>query len=375
MGNELIEVPMEVELLDTTIEKVQAAGYVAVPFTEISSYGLVGNELLKMVETIRTPGGEGIYRVTFPKGASETLSKFKDENAFFGAIRADKGFGGQARLTQLSFNPEQVFMAIALMDISIKLQEILETQKIMLEFLYAKEEAKIYGNFSMLNEAIQNYRYNWDQEKYIDQNIGLVRNIKNDMYKSIDLSKRQIQDILATPDDLHFVKSAGKKVQRLVRLIRNYHDAQYLLSYATFFETLLLKNFREENLDNIRNTLIAHANEYRALYQKSSSWAEHYITSSVNYKVAPVLFATDKMFEKGLKKIPIGLDKPYGAESELYRPVEEQVAPFGRYKETGTSVFAEEVKKINTINNCEVDMYIDGDNVYLLEDASNEKGE
>lgn len=375
MGNELIEVPMEVELLDTTIEKVQAAGYVAVPFTEISSYGLVGNELLKMVETIRTPGGEGIYRVTFPKGASGTLSKFKDENAFFGAIRADKGFGGQARLTQLSFNPEQVFMAIALMDISIKLQEILETQKIMLEFLYAKEEAKIYGNFSMLNEAIQNYRYNWDQEKYIDQNIGLVRNIKNDMYKSIDLSKRQIQDILATPDDLHFVKSAGKKVQRLVRLIRNYHDAQYLLSYATFFETLLLKNFREENLDNIRNTLIAHANEYRALYQKSSNWAEHYITSSVNYKVAPVLFATDKMFEKGLKKIPIGLDKPYGAESELYRPVEEQVAPFGRYKETGTSVFAEEVKKINTINNCEVDMYIDGDNVYLLEDASNEKGE
>lgn len=375
MGNEIIEVPMEVELLDTTIEKVQAAGYVAVPFTEISSYGLVGNELLKMVDTIRTPGGEGIYRVTFPKGASGTLSKFKDENAFFGAIRADKGFGGQARLTQLSFNPEQVFMAIALMDISMKLQEILETQKIMLEFLYAKEEAKIYGNFSMLNEAIQNYRYNWDQEKYIDQNIGLVRNIKNDMYKSIDLSKRQIQDILATPDDLHFVKSAGKKVQRLVRLIRNYHDAQYLLSYATFFETLLLKNFREENLDNIRNTLIAHANEYRALYQKSSSWAEHYITSSVNYKVAPVLFATDKMFEKGLKKIPIGLDKPYGAESELYRPVEEQVAPFGRYKETGTSVFAEEVKKINTINNCEVDMYIDGDNVYLLEDASNEKGE
>ena len=375
MENEIIEVPMEVELLDTTIEKIQAAGYVAVPFTEISSYGLVGNELIKMVDSIRTPGGEGIYRVTFPKGASGTLSKFKDENAFFGAIRADKGFSGQARLTQLSFNPEQVFMAIALMDISIKLQEILETQKIMLEFLYAKEEAKIYGNFSMLNEAIQNYRYNWDQEKYIDQNIGLVRNIKNDMYKSIDLSKRQIQDILATPDDLHFVKSAGKKVQRLVRLIRNYHDAQYLLSYATFFETLLLKNFREENLDNIRNTLIAHANEYRALYQKSSSWAEHYITSSVNYKVAPVLFATDKMFEKGLKKIPIGLDKPYGAESELYRPVEEQVAPFGRYKETGTSVFAEEVKKINTINNCEVDMYIDGDNVYLLEDASNEKGE
>ena len=369
MGNEIVEVPMEVELLDTTIEEIKAAGYVAVPFTEISSYGLVGNELLKMVETVRTPGGEGIYRVTFPKGASGTLSKFKDENAFFGAIRADKGFGGQARLTQISLNPEQVFIAIALMDISAKLQEILETQKIMLEFLYAKEESKIHGNFSVLNEAIKNYKYNWDQEKYLDQNIGLVRNIKTDMYKSIDLSKRQILEILATPDDLHFVKSAGKKVQQLVRLIRNYHDAQYLLSYATYFETLLLKNFREDNLKNIRETLVTHAQEYEALYQKCTSWAEHYITSSVNYKVAPVLFATDKAFEIALKKIPIGIDRAYGAESELYRSVEEQVEPLSRYKETGTTIFAEEVKKIDTINNSKMDMYIDGDEVYLLEDA------
>lgn len=370
MGNEIVKVPMEVELLDTTIEEIKASGYVAVPFTEISSYGLVGNELIKMVETIRSPGGEGIYRVTFPKGASGTLSKFNDENAFFGAIRAEKGFGAQARLTQISLNPEQVFMAIALMDISAKLQEILETQKIMLEFLYAQEESKIHGNFSMLNEAIKNYRYNWDQEKYIDQNIGLVRNIKTDMYKSIDLSKRQILEILATPNDLHFIKSAGKKVQRLIRLIGNYHDAQYLLSYATFFEMLLLKNFREDNLANIRNTLIVHAHEYQSLYAESASWAEHYITSSVNYKVAPVLFSIDKSFEIAFKNIPIGIDKAYRAESELYRSVGEQVEPLGRYKETGTSIFAEEVKKINTINNSKLDMYIDGDTVYFLENIS-----
>lgn len=370
MGNEIVEVPMEVELLDITIDEIKASGYVAVPFTEISSYGLVGNELLKMVETVRSPGGEGIYRVTFPKGASGTLSKFKDENAFFGAIKAEKGFGGQARLTQLSLNPEQVFMAIALMDISAKLQEILETQKIMLEFMYAQEESKIHGNFSMLNEAIKNYRYNWDQEKYINQNIGLVRNIKTDMYKSIDLSKKQILEILNTPNDLHFVRSAGKKVQQLIRFMRNYHDAQYLLSYATFFETLLLKNFREDNLANIRNTLITHAREYQSLYTRSTAWAEHYITSSVNYKVAPVLFATDKAFEMALKNIPIGIDKAYGAESELYRSVEEQVRPLEHYKETGTSIFAEEVKRINTINNCEMEMYIEGDNVYLLENVS-----
>ena len=370
MGNEIIEVPMEVELLDTTVEKVQEAGYVAIPFSEISSYGIVGNELFQLVETIKGPGGEGIYRVTFPKGASGTLSKFKNENAFFGAIKGDGGFTGQARLTQLTFNPEQVFMAIALMDISIKLREILETQKTMLEFLYAKEESNIYGNYSMLNEAISNYRYNWDQEKYIDQNLGLVRNIKNDMYKFIQLTKKQISDILATPDGIHLMEGAGKKVKQLGRLIRSYHDAQYLLSYATFFETLLLKNFRDDNLENIRSTLLSHQKEYQALYEKSIAWAEKYITSSLNYKVAPVLYAADKLYEVGLKRIPIGLDRPYKEQSESYRPADEQVAPLKRYRDTGTSVFVEEVKKIDVINNKQIEMYIDEENVYLLEDIT-----
>lgn len=360
-----IEVPMEVELLDITIEKIESSGYIGVPFSEISSYGLVGNELLEMINTIRIPGGEGIYRVTFPKGAAGALSKFKDDNAFFGAIRAGSRIEGQARLTQLAFNPEQVFMAIALMDISSKLNEILETQKIMLEFLYAQEESKIYGNYCMLNEAIKNYKYNWDQDHYINQNMGLVRNIKNEMYKSIDLSRRQIESILATPDELHFLKTAGKKVKELVRLIRNYHNAEYLLSYTTFFETLLIKNFRKENLDNIRSTLLSHAQEYQSLHQESSNWAEHYITSSINYKAAPILFIADKMCEKPLERLHIGVNRAYGNESELYRPVDEQVVPLFQYKETDTLVFAEGVKRINTLNNCEVNMYIDGEKVYI----------
>ena len=370
MGNEIIEVPLEVELLETTVEKIQASGYVAVPISEISSYGMVGNELFKMIETIKGPGGEGIYRVSFPKGARGTLSKFKNENAFFGAIKADGGFTGQARLTQLTFNPEQVFMAIALMDISIKLREILETQKTMLEFLYAQEEAKIYGNYNMLNEAISNYKFNWDQEKYISQNLGLVRNIKNDMYKSIELAKKQIEDIISIPNDLHLVKEAGKRTQQLARSIRNYHDAQYLLSYATFFETLLHKNFRTENLDNIKKNLIKQAHTYQETYQRSIEWADDYITSSINYKAAPLLYAADKMFDIGFKKVPIGFLKVYGSEAELYKPVEEQMEPFSRYKETGISVFADEVERINTINNKEIEIYVDEENVYILEETT-----
>ena len=36
--------------------------------------------------------------------------------------------------------------------------------------------------------------------------------------------------------------------------------------------------------------------------EKSVNWAEHYITSSINYKVAPIIFATDRMFVIGERK-------------------------------------------------------------------------
>ena len=369
MKNDMIKVPMEVELLDTTKEELVASGYSAVPFAEISSYGLVGSELLKMAETIKTPGGEGIYRVTFPKGACGTLGQFKDEKAFFGTISTGKGFGNQARLTPVSFSPEQVFMAIALMDISNKLQEILKSQKRIEELLFAKEEAIITGNFSALSEAIESYKYNWDQQIFVDQNLGLIGEIKLKMYESIDLYKHQIENILTIPNDLHRMNTAGEKVQELYRLVGNYCHAVYVLSYATFFETLLHRNFREKNLNNIKKTINNYAQEYRRVYKRSIKWAEDYLTSPLSYKIRPVLFALDDAYVQVIKLFRHD-GGAFEVEREYYRPVEQQLEPFQQFKNIGTSVFLEKIENINTINNHRVDMYIDEENVYYLEDAS-----
>ena len=160
-------------------------------------------------------------------------------------------------------------MAIALMDINVKLGEILKNQKKMLDFLYAKEESKIYGNYNMLNEAIGKYRYNWDQDKYINQNIVVMSRIKNDMYQAINLYRNGIATIISARKAIHRIEGATEKVRELSRLVRNYHDAHYLLAYVTFFEVLLLKNFNKDNLDNIKSKISADSNEYRSLYNKS----------------------------------------------------------------------------------------------------------
>ena len=93
---------------------------VAVPVADLPALGVAGESLQQFIQSVRIPGGEGIYRVTFPKGFDGTLSRFKKEDAFLGSGISD-GKMAQARLTQIHFDPTQMFMAFALMNIQNRL--------------------------------------------------------------------------------------------------------------------------------------------------------------------------------------------------------------------------------------------------------------
>lgn len=58
--SEITELPIEVELLDITSDVIERSGYVAIPVSEASSYGVMGSELLQMIDGIKASGGEGI---------------------------------------------------------------------------------------------------------------------------------------------------------------------------------------------------------------------------------------------------------------------------------------------------------------------------
>ena len=366
MDNELIEMPIEVQLIDNSKAEYPLAGYTPVPVAEVSSCGLAGNEIYQLVSSIKaTSGGEGLYRVTFPEGFNGTLTKFANENYYMGSLREGGQFAGQARMTPVGFDPAQLFIGLVLMDINSKLGDILENQIKMQEYNYEKEESIVRGNFNMLNEAISNYKYNYDRDRFISQNISLVSNIKADTYKSMDLSKRQINNILATPNNPHMLRTAGKTIKELTRFVGQYHDEVMLLSYSSFFEVLLHKNFSKDNLENISSTLNTQANEYSFLHQQCYEWGRSYIESSVNYKAGPLLSLADKAWETGLKKVPYDFDKKYAADSELYQSSSQQLEHMNAISESGTAVYISEIKRLNSFHNDRLSVIVDSDSVYL----------
>ena len=104
------------------IEQVEMvpATHNPVPVADLPSLGVAGESLQQLIQSIKAPGGEGIYRVTFPKGFDGTLSRFKNEDAFLGSGISD-GNMAQARLNQIHIDPTQMFMAFALMNIQNRL--------------------------------------------------------------------------------------------------------------------------------------------------------------------------------------------------------------------------------------------------------------
>ena len=366
-STEIVKTTAEVALTDLSVTEIKSAGYTEYSLNNLSSLGVAGNALKGFIDSGMSGGGEGIYKVTFPQGVSGSLSKFKNEDAYLGSIN-NHGIKGQARLKKVQYNPTELFMALALLDIEHKLGEIMETQQEILQFIHAVEEARIRGNIKAINDAIENYPYNWNEDKFIRQNIALVGNIKNDAEKSKALYCNQIERIINVPDVPHTVTKAGKEAQRLIENCNNYHAAVYLWQYALYFETILIGNYSSNNLRHIKDVLDKDNLEFGQFIDKCAAWLSKYIGSSIGHQAAPLLRKTDAVVGKVFEKLPFEFEKFYQQDAEMYQPAEVQADKVSNLKPDETQEFSKAIASIDCLHNSDgLEIYLDGESIYLPE--------
>ena len=335
------------------------------PISDFSSLGAAGSSLHQFVQSIARPGGEGIYKVTFPKGFSDmTLSKFKNENVFMGSGITGRSFK-QARLTQIPANPTQVFIAMALINIQNKLNEINEMQHEMLDFMYDVEEAKLMGNLSDLNKLVDDYKRNSDNQTFLNHMLDQVGSIKNDASKSEHLYKKKIQDILETEDSFHGTRKANDQVNKLRRFLRNYHLAFYIRSYTEFLEIFLIKNFSEANLTHVRERFITEKAAYDELYANCYEWSKKYLGTAIDRKTSSFFKKWDDLYAKAASHLPGHFERYFSADAEKHVSVNTQMERISQDKEGGTTAFVESIKRIERLQNQPVIMYLKGDNIYI----------
>lgn len=211
----------------------------------------------------------GTYKVTFPKGGH--LAEAKDGSGLLGTVldNKDNTIMAQARLedaTEIACDPAMLFVAVALVNIEMKLNDIQETQEEILDLLVQKEKAELKGNLKFLTDEIEKYKYNWNNKQYKDANYIKALDIRQKAEQSIVLARTNIKKELGKKELINTDQTVSKQLEKLKSGMEDYQLAVYLLGLSYYAEILFQGNFDAGYLESIEDKIDQYSIEYREMY-------------------------------------------------------------------------------------------------------------
>ncbi|MGN1156275.1 MAG: hypothetical protein ACI4TK_08875 [Agathobacter sp.] len=355
-------------------DKTDMATCIKLPLSKLPSVGIALEPLAAAVQNILNCGSaSGIYRVTVPAGTH--LAEFKNGVGNLGtALNANNQIAGQAVLNPLVCNPTTIFMAAALAGIDQKLGIIQETQQEMLDFLIQKEKSDLEGDLKFLNDILNNYKFNWNSEKYISANYIKVLDIRQSAEKKIDFYRKHIISQAGKNSLLHSDQSVQKQVKKVGDDLKSYQLALYIYSFSYFLEIMLQENFDAGYLSNISQRLEDYALQYRELYTECYDRLDAQLKSSVQSRLSRGVSSAGKATGEYIASLPLISKSPI---DEALVSSSERIAVHGKAKASKTMSpildkqssyirpFIENINTINTLYNHPINMFFDEENIYL----------
>jgi len=300
--NELLQAMIAVELTPTAVKnEITTQKYSKLPLSQVSALGAGLEPIVTAVQQISGKGGN--YKVTIPKGTS--LARFKDGTGFLGTALNDQGIVGQARLNPLVCNPTMLLVAVTLANIDKKLDTLQETQQEMLDFIIQKEKSELKGDLDFLSYVFNNYKHNWNNEKYKTANHIKVLDIRQSAGGKIDFYQERIKKHLGRKDLLHSDKDVQKQLMQVQDELKDYQLSLYLYGFAYFLEILLQENFNTTYLDSITEKIKTIAFQYHELYSTVNTQIEKRTETSLQARVVTGLSFANKAAGEAISRIPI----------------------------------------------------------------------
>lgn len=376
--NEILKAMTNVEYhLSVPNNEISIEKYTKLPLAEVSAFGIAFEPLMSMFQNITHTGGasagSGLYRVTFPEGISGRLAKFHDGSGLTATVVNETGIAGQARLNPIVCNPATLFMAIALFNIDKKLNSIMETQREIIDFLELKEKSKLRGNLNVLEDILNNYKYNWNNEKYKTNKHIQVQEIKREAEQSIIFYREQTEKKIKKQSFLHSDLDVKKKLKKVQSDFKDYQLALYLYSFSSFLEVMLLENFESGYLDSVAHKIGDYSFQYRELYTTCYDQIEGYSKSSIHTHLINGLAGINRVAGNALAKTPVvsksQIDETLIETSnrlEKYgsRKTEQTLEQFVKHQSSCVRPFVENINAINRLYNHPVELLVDKENMY-----------
>lgn len=204
----------------------------------------------------------------------------------------------------LQIDPAVMMMAVALATVNKRLDGIEAAQRDIIEFLQAKEKAALKGNLAVLQEILEEYKFNWDNDKYKNNKHIQVQEIKRDAEKSIMLCRDLIEKKAKKAGFLHIDRDVRAKLDKLMQEFKDYELAIYLFSFSSFLEIMLLENFDSGYLDSVVQRISLYLEQYKGLFDACRQQLEGDSKSSVQSYVLKGVAGINRAMGSVISKIP-----------------------------------------------------------------------
>ncbi len=381
LKNELVMAMTASEVAIPVVQETLAVqSYSKIPLSRITSFGTGLEPIAAAVQRV-VSGGQavsGYYKVTIPAGTH--LASFKDGSCFLGTALGDAGIAGQAHLDPLLCNPTMLFVAATLANIDKKLDAIQEAQKEMMGFIVQKEKSALKGDLDFLMDIYNNYKYNWNSDKYKAANHIKALDVRQNAGRMMDLYREQIKKHISKKVFLHSDQDVKKQLAQVQDEFKEYQLALYLYGFGYFLEVLLQENYDAAYLESVSKKVEDMSFQYRELYSLVYEQIEGYAKSSLQSKLVGSMSVMNRVAGEAIAKIPV-INK-----SQIDETLVDAGAKLGTFKEKRVTTtmkklvelqsscirpFVENINMVNRIYNQPITMIFNEEDLYLTIEVTN----
>lgn len=361
---------------------------ISVPIGELASLGGAVSSLIPMLRTVTqntTVGTSGLYKLA-NAAVGDTLKVAKNGN-FWGAFKTAEGTSKFAQLveaaplsatskTVMPINPATMMMAVALFSIEQQLGDIAEMEKQIISFLEEDKESEIEADLKTLTNIIQEYKFNWDQEQYVSSHYKLALDIKRTAEKNISFYQDQITNTMQAKQLLVVNQSVNSTERGLQKKFKYYRLSLYIYSLASFLEVMLLGNFQEEYILQVKSIIEKYSEEYNDVYTASFEYIDKMAGAAIEANVINGIGSAGKAIGSFIGDIPLIKESPIGErliEGGIHMKQASQdmkkkaSARFEVISDAGTEIFVAKFEEMNRIYNYTSSICFDNEKVYLVE--------
>ena len=271
--SELKHMDLEIRLIENDVFDIST--YEKIPVSKIGELGAVAMPIIEGLQAVSGAGGSGLYMVNTAGG---TLFECASKGAYIGGMTTATGEIGQAALTPVVFNPLTLCSSITMITTMIKLDEISNNVKEIINVFKRKDSAKIKTVIRRLHEIKNEYKNNINNKDLLQVDIIEIRKKLSDMMEIQEEYKEKLDGLL---NDKSFKMSNSKQFNEIREAYSYYEWSTYLIGLCKLMLIGYENKFDESRLKDAKNDIETYCDEVKTTYNKCYSYIEERYGKSI----------------------------------------------------------------------------------------------